>query len=132
MDSGEEIQGLGEGWTFLGAKISEWSAGITVFVLVGEIFFKGQINIGVPVMMICGVTTALLMVRLRKTFPDEERGIINHFCTMFGIKPPGIPTPAALQEDWSGVPIAKLDSNSEFVKLGLHEIFFSSTNQEEE
>jgi hypothetical protein len=132
MDNGEEIQGLEEGWTFLGAKISEWCAGIAVFVMIGEVFFKGRMNSGIPIMAICGVGTAIALTRLRKTFPDEEKGVVNHFCVLFGFTPPGVPTPAELQDHWSGTPCAKLDADCEFVKLGLHDVFFPTKDEDEE
>jgi hypothetical protein len=131
MDNGEEIQGLGEGWTFLGAKISEWCAGIAMFLIVGEVFFKGRMNLGIPFMALAGVGTALSLVRLRKTFPDEERGVINHFCVMFGFSPPGLPTPSEFRQHWSGVPAGKLSEQSEFVRLGLHEVFFPEQEEKD-
>jgi hypothetical protein len=131
MDNGEEIQGLGEGWTFLGANPLEWVAGIMVFLLMGEVVFKGKMNIGIPFMLIAGVSTTLAMVRLRKSFPDEEKGIVNYFCVTFGFTPPNIPTPAEFRQHWSGVPHSKLSEDCEFVKLGLHEIFFPEEDEPE-
>jgi hypothetical protein len=132
MDNGEEIQGLGDGWTFLGAKISEWCAGIAMFLIVGEVFFKGRMNLGIPFMVLAGVGTALSLVRLRKQFPDEEKGVINHFCVMFGFCPPGLPTPAEFRQHWSGIPAGQLSEQSEFVKLGLHEVFFPEQEEKDD
>jgi hypothetical protein len=124
MDNGEEIQGLGDGWTFLGANALEWCAGVAMFLIVGEVFFKGKMNLGIPFMMIAAVTTTLSLVRLRKAFPDEEKGVVNHFCVKCGFSPPGVPTPSEFRQHWSGVPHGRLGKNSEFVKLGLNEVFF--------
>ena len=131
MDNGEEIQGLGDGWTFLGANALEWCAGVAMFLIIGEVFFKGKMNLGIPFMMIAAVTTTLTLVRLRKSFPDEEKGVVNHFCVKFGFTPPGIPAPSEFRQHWSGVPNAKLDVKSEFVKLGLHDVFFPEEDDEE-
>lgn len=132
MDSGEEISGLDQGWTFLGAKIPEWVSGIAVFLLVGEIFFKGSLDSGIPIMFICMVLTTMGMTRIRKMYPDEERGVRNDVMVKMGFPPPGIPSPSYFQPHWSGAPLEKLSPDCDFIKLGFDKIFFGDdTNLEE-
>jgi hypothetical protein len=128
MDNGEEIQGLEQGWTFFGAKLSEWIAGFAMCLLLGELFFMDSIWAGMPIMLFATFATAIGLSRLRVSFPDEERGVINAACIFFGFPPPSIPTPANFQQFWSGTPIYKLPKDSPFRTIGLYDIYF----QEEE
>lgn len=131
MDNGEEIQGLDEGWTLLGAKLMEWAAGFCAFMIASELFFT---NMGrnVPVLMLIWVGSTVGMARLRKMYPDEERGIANHLLTMMGFAPPGIPAPAALQPRWSGARLREPPENSFYVQLKLNEVFAKEEPEEDE
>jgi hypothetical protein len=130
MDNGEEIVGLNEDWTFLGANFAEWIGGFCACLIVGEVFFKGKINVGMPMMLISCIGTALFLSRVRKLFPDEHRGLRNSVMVGLGFTPPGIPKPAIFQRDWSGTPIHELDKDSLFRQIGLYEKFFYSKDQD--
>jgi len=123
MDSGEEIPGLGDSWTFLGAKPFEWIAGLPTFLIVSEFFFKGSSAKNMPILLICMIGTTITLATLRQRFPDEERGLLNLLAVKCGFPPPNIPTPADLQPIWSGAPIRKLPAEREFVQLGLDKVF---------
>lgn len=122
MDNGEVIQGLDQEWTLGGAKLFEWIAGFTMMLVLGSLVFTPVARYGPHLAIIC-VGTALGLAALRRMFPDEERGMRNAVMTAIGIAPPGIPTPAPLQPYWSGMPLKELAPNSEYMQLGLHEIF---------
>ena len=120
MDNGEVITGLSDEWTLGGAKLTEWIAGFTVFILASEMFFTSVARM-MPVLLGIWLTTTYGLATLRRAFPDEERGIRNAALTAVGIEPPGIPAPAILQPYWSGAPVQSLSATSEFVRLGLEE-----------
>jgi hypothetical protein len=132
MDSGEEIAGLNEGWNFLGAKWSEWLAGVAMFLVTGELFFKGQLNKGMPLMVLAFIGTTLFLARIRKSFPDEERGLRNYLMVKCGFVPPGVPAPADFQGHWSGCPIYELPKESPFVQAGLDKVFFEPNKSAED
>lgn len=123
MDSGEEIQGLDEGWTLLGAKLMEWAAGFCAFMVASEVLFGGKIGGNMPYLIGIWVFSTVSLARLRLAYPDEERGIANHVLTLIGFCPPNMPAPAVLQPRWSGAPVKKLKDDSFFVRLGLDNVF---------
>lgn len=131
MDNGEEIQGLDEGWTFLGAKLMEWAAGFCAFMIASELFFT---NMGrnVPILIAIWIGSTVGMARLRKMYPDEERGIANHLLTMMGFAPPGIPRPSSLQPRWSGGRLREPAEESFYVLLKLNEIFVPKEEEDDE
>ena len=122
MDNGEVIPGLNEDWTLGGAKLAEWIAGFMMFIIASELFFD---NIGrnMPQLLIIWVSTTFGLAALRRSFPDEERGIRNSSLTAIGVEPPGIPAPASLQPYWSGAPARELRPECEFSELGLSQVF---------
>ena len=122
MDNGEVIQGLDEQWTLGGARMNEWIAGFTMMLLVGSMFFAPIAKHGPHLLVTCALTTFGLAA-LRRSFPDEERGIRNAAMTALGISPPGIPAPAILQPYWSGMPLRELRESCEYVQLGLAQLF---------
>lgn len=121
MDNGEVIMGLNEEWTLGGAKLGEWIGGFMMFIIAQELFF-GNIGRNMPWLMLIWVTTTFGLAGLRRSFPDEERGIRNAAMTAAGFAPPGIPTPASLQPYWSGAPLRRLKKETILVQLGLEDI----------
>lgn len=119
MDNGEEIQGLNEGWNFMGANASEWVAGIAMVMVVSEFFFGGKPATKMPLLIAIWVGTTISMATLRKKFPDETRGLRNYVMTSMGFEPPGMAAPSALKSSWSGAPVKELSEKCEFVTLGL-------------
>jgi hypothetical protein len=132
MDNGDEIQGLDQGWTFFGAKASEWIAGFSMCFILADLFFMNSIWSGMPFMLLATFGTAIGLSKVRVMFPDEERGIINTVFVFFGFPPPKIPTPAQFQDFWSGTPIYKLPKDSAFRSIGLYDIYFSDNTEYEE
>lgn len=122
MDNGENIPGLGDDWTFAGAKLFEWIAGFVMVIIVSELFLSRPSQ-AMPLLMMTWVGTTLSLAILRRQFPDEERGLRNFFMVKAGFPPPGIPTPAELQPYWSGLPLADLDQEALFRKLSLDQLF---------
>ena len=128
MDNGEVIVGLNEDWNLGGAKIGEWVGGFMMFIIASELFFT---NIGrnMPWLMLIWVSTTFGMSALRRSFPDEEKGLMNAGMTAVGFPPPGIPAPAALQPYWSGAPLRSLKKDSVLVQLGLDQIIFTEEDE---
>ncbi|RMG44036.1 MAG: hypothetical protein D6719_02640 [Candidatus Dadabacteria bacterium] len=122
MDNGTVIPCLNESYTLLGAKISDWISGITVFMLAPEVL---QMNLArsMPLFIGLGLAVVYGMVAIRSKFPDEERGICNAVMAAMGACPPGIPAPACVQPIWSGAPLREQDTESMYMKLGLDQIF---------
>ena len=131
MDDGYVIQNLGEPWTFAGARLFEWCCGLAVGFVAQEMFLP-NLGASMPIFMGLIIGTTLLMVQLRKNYPDEERGLMNHVIASLGFNPPMIPPPANLQSLWSGAPIRDLDPKKEFVELGLMELDFNAPLEDEE
>ena len=130
MDNGEVIPGLNEDWTFAGAKMLEWMAGMVMLLLSTE--FTAKPAKQAPVLVCIMIGTALGLALTRRSFPDEERGMRNACMTALGFCPPGIPAPAMLQPVWSGAPLRGLRKESQFIKLGLENIFAPKPDSEDE
>lgn len=96
----------------------EWICGLAAALVFSELFV---VNIGrsMPLILAVAIGIPVLMATLRKSFPDEERGVRNAGMLAMGFAPPGIPTPAKLQPVWSGLPMPELDKESEYTQLGL-------------
>lgn len=122
MDSGEEIPMLNEQWEFAGCRLFEWVSGVMLLLLIFSVSGKAA-----PMMVPVGITVAIVAAKifatLRKRFPDEERGVRNFFMVSMGFAPPFIPTPAALQPNWSGGRLKSLKETTRFKELGLDDIF---------
>lgn len=123
MDNGEEIQGLNEGWTFMGCKPMELGAGLMVLMIVKEIFFQNDVSIGMPIMIVSWILTSAGLRSIRLLVPDEERGVRNYTMVLMGFAPPGIPAPALIRDYWSGCPVRELDPECRFRELGLDRLF---------
>ena len=121
FDNGEVLQGLDENWTFMGANAMEWGMGLVVFLLIS--LFADSPARAMPFMLAGWVLTTTTLAGLRRSFPDEERGVRNAIATACGFPPPGIPAPSALQPVWSGSPVKKLPNQSKMKKLGLEKMF---------
>jgi hypothetical protein len=129
MDDGYVIPGLNENWTFAGAKPMEWMAGFVVMMIYVELFVT---NMGkqMPIILMLLVLVPMGLATLRKTYPDEEKGVANHLMSVLGIAPPTIPKPSMLQPNWSGLPIKTIHRNKEFMSLGLDEFLFPEPGEE--
>ncbi|MGA1191938.1 MAG: hypothetical protein ACO3XO_06635 [Bdellovibrionota bacterium] len=132
MDNGEVIPGLGEGWTFAGARPMEWGSGLVLGICAQELLFTGSPASTMPYFIAIIVGTALLLKSLRKSFPDEEKGVANYCMAQLGIEPPTIPPPAQLQPLWSGTPMQAISVKKEYMELGLINIFPHEQDDEEE
>lgn len=121
FDDGEVLQGLDENWTFMGANAMEWACGLVVFLLIS--LFADSPARAMPFMLLGWILTTTTLAGLRKSFPDQERGVRNAVATACGFPPPGIPLPSALQPVWSGSPKKAIEENSKFVELGLDRMF---------
>jgi hypothetical protein len=120
MDDGHVIPALNEDWSFAGAKLMEWMAGLTTAFLASTAVEKPAV--WMPFLVLIMIGTTLSLATLRKRFPDEERGVMNLLMTTCGFAPPGIPTPARLQPRWSGGRIFTLKERALFMQLELDEI----------
>ncbi len=129
MDSGDEIQGLDEGWTFLGAKATEWIAGVVAMLVASNLYFHPAPRYMPHLIGILVITTSG-MARARKAFPDEERGLANWLASKLGVPPPLIPPPALQQPLWSGAPLRELKAKTYFVELGLADVINPELNEE--
>ncbi|MCB0318620.1 MAG: hypothetical protein KDD56_07670 [Bdellovibrionales bacterium] len=121
MDDGYVIPALGEGWSFAGARVMEWVAGLVSAMLCSELLTNPIRSM--PILLVVAVGIPLLLAGLRKQFPDEERGLRNAAMVALGFEPPGIPKPAPMQPIWSGAPTLSLPDNCEFLTLGLDAVF---------
>ncbi len=123
FDDGEVLQGLEEEWSFMGANAMEWACGLIVFILIS--LFADSPARAMPFMLAGWVLTTTSLAGMRKSFPDEQRGVRNAIATSCGFPPPGIPMPSALQPIWSGCPTREVKQNSKFVEYGLDQMFGS-------
>ena len=123
FDDGEVLQGLDENWTFMGANAIEWASGLVVFMMIS--LFAESPGRAMPFMLAGWVLTTTTLASMRKSFPDEERGVRNALGTACGFPPPGIPKPAVMQPVWSPAPMKELSENCKFRKYGLDSLFVS-------
>jgi hypothetical protein len=130
FDDGEVLQGLDENWTFMGANAMEWACGLVVFLLIS--LFADSPARAMPFMLLGWILTTTTLASLRRSFPDEERGVRNAVATACGFPPPGIPLPSCLQPVWSGAPAKKINPNTKFVEYGFDKMFPSFERQFEE
>ena len=121
FDSGEVLQGLSEEWSFLGANMMEWAAGLVVFITIS--LFANSPARAMPFMLAGWVTTTVSLATIRHMYPDQERGVRNALLTYCGFPPPGIPAPAKIQPIWSGAPVREVPQQSKFVKAKLDQMF---------
>lgn len=126
-DDGEVLQGLDENWSFMGANAMEWGCALAVFMLIS--LFADSVARAMPFMLLGGIMTAVTLASMRKSFPDQERGVRNAVSTFFGFPPPGIPAPSKLQPIWSGAPVREIPKNSRFHQLGLQHMFTTFERQ---
>ena len=131
MDDGYVIPGLNENWTFAGAKPMEWASGLVAALVFTELFVT---NMGrsMPLILMVLVSVPIVLATLRKTYPDEERGLRNHLMSVLGLEPPDIPAPSQIQPVWSGMRIEDLENNCEFKRLGLDIILEPELEDEDE
>jgi len=85
FDDGEVLQGRDESWSFMGANAMEWGSALAVFMLIS--LFADSVARAMPFMLIGGVMTAVTLASMRKSFPDQERGVRNAVATYFGFPP---------------------------------------------
>jgi hypothetical protein len=129
MDDGQVIPALNENWTFAGATPMEWCSGLAAAVLFSE-FFVSNLGRSMPLVLMVLISVPILLATLRKTYPDEERGLRNHLMSLLGLEPIGIPKPAMLQPMWSGSPVADLKLKSDYLRLGLDKVFVRNEESE--
>jgi hypothetical protein len=127
FDDGEVLQGLDENWSFMGANAMEWGCALAVFMLIS--LFADSVARAMPFMLLGGIITAVTLASMRKSFPDQERGVRNAVSTFFGFPPPGIPAPSKLQPLWSSAPLREIPKNSRFIQLGLNHMFTTFERQ---
>lgn len=130
FDNGEVLQGLDENWTFMGGNAMEWACGLVVFLLIS--LFADSPARAMPFMLLGWILTTTTLASLRRSFPDQERGVRNAVATACGFPPPGIPMPSSLQPVWSGSPAREVNPKSKFIQLGLNQLFPSFNRQYEE
>jgi hypothetical protein len=123
MDNGEVLQGIEEDWNFMGANILEWGCGFLAFIVI-SLFSKSPVR-AMPFMLTGAVLTTTSLAALRKSYPDEQRGLKNAIMTACGFVPPEIPAPASIQPFWSGAPLKEIPEDFKFKRLGLDQILTS-------
>jgi hypothetical protein len=123
FDNGEVLPDLDKPWMFVGATMSEWMIGFSVFVLISVFAPHGMVGRMLPFMILGWVTTTYTLGSLRRIFPDGEKGMRNYFTSLVGLPPPGIPAPASLQPVWSATLLKELPKDSDFMQIGLHLVF---------
>jgi len=129
-DDGEVLQGLDENWTFMGANAMEWACGLVVFFLI-SLFAESPAR-AMPFMLLGWVLTTTTLAGMRRSFPDQERGVRNALSVYCGFAPPGLPAPSILQPVWSGCPLKEVPQNWQFTQLGLDKMFPSFTREFED
>ena len=127
FDDGEVLPGLNESWTFMGANAMEWACGLVVFLLI-SLFAESPAR-AMPFMLAGWVMTTVTLASLRKSFPDEQRGVRNAIGTACGFPPQDIPMPSSMQPVWSPAPLRDVPEDSKFAKLGLGQLFLSYEDQ---
>lgn len=131
MDDGYVIPGLNEDWTLGGAKLFEWIAGLCMSLVFSEIFLTKMAR-QMPMLGAILLGTTFGLAALRRSFPDEERGVRNFCMVAMGICPPNLPAPSSLQPIWSGSPIRALNEQSNYTALGLEQLFGAQDYFQEE
>ena len=121
FDDGEVLPGLNETWTFMGANAMEWACGLVVFLLIS--LFASSPARAMPFMLAGWVLTTTTLASLRKSFPDEQRGVRNAIGTACGFPPQDIPKPSSLQPVWSPAPLRAVPEDTKFSKFGLDKLF---------
>ena len=111
----------------MGANAMEWACGLVVFLLIS--LFADSPARAMPFMLLGWVLTTVTLAGLRKSFPDEERGVRNAVSTACGFPPPGIPLPSTLQPIWSGAQLREVSKSSKFYQLGLNKMLPSFERQ---
>lgn len=128
MDDGYVIPGLNEEWQMLGAKVTEWGAGLLAFMMCSSLVHK--VATSMPILLAAWFATTLSLASLRRKFPDEEAGMRNFVLSAIGVPPPGIPTPARLQPVWSGAPMRSIQEEKEYSFLELDKVFNPEPEEE--
>jgi len=128
MDNGDVIVGLNESWSLGGAKLNEWGAGFMVFILAQSLFFTNTAR-SMPILMLIWIISTFGLAAMRRSFPDEERGIANAVMTFLGFCPPNTPAPSKIQPYWSASPMREIPAHREYTKLGLDLVFFERNNK---
>jgi len=131
MDSGEEIPCLNESWTFAGAKLGEWIAGLAGMVIFTELIGANAAR-SMPLLLSVWIGTTFSMALVRRQFVDEERGVRNFAMDALGFAPPGIPRPASLQPYWSGGRLKQINEGSWYMKLNLDDVLISRDSEDKE
>ncbi len=126
-DNGEVLQGLNERWTFMGANAMEWACGLVAFMFIS--MFAATPARAMPFMLLGFVVTTTSLASLRKSFPDEERGVRNAISAACGFPPLGIPAPSSLQPIWSACPAEELPKTSKYIQLGFDQMFINFYDQ---
>ena len=126
-DDGEVLQGLDETWTFMGANAMEWACGLVVFFLIS--LFADSPARAMPFMLLGWVLTTTSLAALRRSFPDQERGVRNALAVACGLNPPSIPAPSSLQPVWSGCPLKEVPRKCKLRQMGLDDAFPSFQRQ---
>lgn len=121
MDNGEVLVDIDKGWEFAGCNAIEWICGLAAFILIG-LLGSNPAKV-MPFMLMGWILTTTGFSAMRRTFPDEHRGVRNAIMTYIGVCPFGIPAPSKVQPLWSACPLRSLDANSKFIKLGLDQLF---------
>ncbi len=111
----------------MGANAMEWACGLVVFVLIS--LFADSPARAMPFMLLGWILTTTTLAAMRRSFPDQERGVRNAVCVSCGFPPPGIPAPSGMQPVWSGCPMREVSENSKFAQLGLGQMFPSFKRQ---
>ena len=130
MDNGQVIPGLNEDWTLAGAKLMEWVAGLATALIFSELFLENAVR-QAPLLIMVTVGTPFLLAGIRRSFPDEERGMRNRAMVAMGFTPPDLAAPASIQPEWSGAPLRELNEECEFTQLGLAHIFAQENTEEQ-
>jgi len=128
MDNGEVLQGVEEDWNFMGANIFEWGCGFMAFIIIG-LFAKNPVR-AMPFMIGGSILCTTTLATMRRTYPDEQRGLRNALLTACGFVPPGLPAPASIQPVWSGAPMKVIPEETKFRKIGLDKLFPSFERDE--
>src|SRR5262249_44466836 len=115
-------------WNFMGANIFEWGCGFMAFIII-SLFAKNPVR-AMPFMIGGSILTTTTLAAMRRTYPDEQRGLRNALLTACGFVPPGLPAPSSIQPVWSGAPMKTIPKDIKFTQLGLINMFPSFERDE--